>query len=353
MSSLRPRVLHIHFGNDGGAERFFASLAQALGDRSVEQRFIIRPNRAWRGEIEGLGQLIEKHYRPLSPFSLLLKKRLRCMVREWRPNAIMAWMPRAARLLPDWPEAVKFTRLGDFPTKLKYFARCDVLVGNSPGISDRCKSLGWAGPVRTITNFPPEVTPQPVNRRELDTPEDAFVISGAARFVPRKGVDLLIRAAARVPHAWLWLLGDGHERGILEALVREVGIENRTRFTGWIQEPIHHIAATDVFAMPSRHEPLGNVILEAWQAGVPVVATRSEGPSWYMNDEQNGLLIDIDDLDSCVDALTRLRDQPSLAQALIVGGHEKLENTFNRDRIVDQYMDLIAGNLAPGTRRDD
>ena len=192
MSSLRPRVLHIHFGNDGGAERFFASLAQALGDRSVEQRFIIRPNRAWRGEIEGLGQLIEKHYRPLSPFSLLLKKRLRCMVREWRPNAIMAWMPRAARLLPDWPEAVKFTRLGDFPTKLKYFARCDVLVGNSPGISDRCKSLGWAGPVRTITNFPPEVTPQPVNRRELDTPEDAFVISGAARFVPRKGVDLLI-----------------------------------------------------------------------------------------------------------------------------------------------------------------
>ena len=105
--------------------------------------------------------------------------------------------------------------------------------------------------------------------------------------------------------------------------------------------------------MPSRHEPLGNVILEAWQAGVPVVATRSEGPSWYMNDEQNGLLIDIDDLDSCVDALTRLRDQPSLAQALIVGGHEKLENTFNRDRIVDQYMDLIAGNLAPGTRRDD
>ena len=347
MNLDRPKVLHIHFGRDGGAERFFTSLAQALGERGVDQRFIIRPNRVWRGEIEGLGRLVERHHRPYSPLSLLLKQRLSFLVREWRPDAIMAWMPRAALLIPDCPGAVKITRLGDFPIKLKYFARCDVLVGNSPGISDRCKSLGWTGPVHTITNFPPHVTPRPVNRSELNTPEDVFLISGAARFVPRKRVDLLIRAAARIPEAWLWLLGDGQERSTLEALVHEVGMANRTRFTGWVHEPIHHIAATDVFAMPSRHEPLGNVILEAWQAGVPVVATRSEGPSWYMSDEEDGLLVDIDDLDGFVEALNRLRNGPSLANALVVGGRKRLEETFSRDRIVDQYMELFTGNLAP------
>ena len=183
-------------------------------------------------------------------------------------------------------------------------------------------------------------------RAALGTPENAFLISGAGRFVPRKGFDLLIRAAARTPDAWLWLIGDGEERPALEALVREVGMAGRTRFTGWVEEPIHHIAATDVFGMPSRHEPLGNVILEAWQAGVPVVATLSEGPAWYMVDGENGMLVDIDDLDAFTAAVGLLQSDRAFAETLIAGGRARLEEMFSRDRIVDRYLDLFAGDLA-------
>ena len=344
MNAAMLKVLHIHFGKDGGAERFFVNLAQALGERGVEQRFVIRPRRTWRGEIEGLGEVIENHYRRLSLSSLLLEWRLHRMLPQWRPDAIMAWMPRAARLVPDWPEAVKLTRLGDFPRHLNHFGRCDVLVGNLPGIGDRCKALGWTRPVLTITNFPREVTARPVMRVELDTPVDAFLISGAGRFVPRKGFDLLIRAAARIPGAWLWLIGDGRERTALEALARGVGMADRTRFVGWVEEPTHYIAASDVFGMPSRHDPLGNVVLEAWQAGVPVVATRSEGPSWYMIDGKNGVLVDIDDLDVFVNAVNRLRNEHTLAETMAAGGHARLEEMFSRERIVDQYLDVFAGD---------
>lgn len=348
MSSSPPKVLHFHFGKDGGAERFFVSLAQVFGERGVEQRFVIRPGRTWRGELEGLGSIVENHYRRLSLSSLLLERRVRRTVREWRPDAIMAWMPRAARLIPDWPDAVKLARLGDFPAHLKHFGRCDLLVGNLPGIGDRCRTLGWAGPVRTISNFPPETAPRPVKRADLDTPDDAFLVAGAGRFVPRKGFDLLVRAAAALPDAWLWLIGDGQQRGALEALAREAGIAERTRFTGWVPEPMHYIAATDVFAMPSRHEPLGNVVLEAWRAGVPVVSTRSEGPSWYMIDERNGLLANIDDVDGLSSALGRLRSRPDLAASLVAGGRETLEDAFSRERIVDRYLDLFARRPAGG-----
>ena len=343
MSSGPLRVLHIHFGRNGGAERFFINLAGALEKRAVEQRFVIRPGRAWREEIEELGDIVENHYRRFSPSGALLRMRMHGMVREWRPNAIMAWMPRAAGLIPDWPGAMKFARLGDYPKNLKPFARCDALVGNQPGIVGRCRALGWAGPVHMITNFPREVTPHPVSRADLDTPENAFVISGAARFVPEKGLDRLIRAAARLPDAWLWLLGSGPERRALEELAREAGIADRTRFTGWVRDSIHYIAATNVFAMTSRHEPLGNVVLESWQAGIPVIATRSEGPSWYMTDEVDGLLVDIDDVDGLFQALTRLRNEPSLVRTVAAGGRKRLEDLFNQDRIVDQYMDLFAG----------
>ena len=345
MSAAVPRILHIHFGKDGGNERFFVSLAQALGDRGAEQRFIIRPHRRWRGEIEALGPIIENHYRYLSLSSPLLKWwRLPRMLRKWRPDAVMAWKPRSARLISDWPGTVKLARLGDFPRHLKHYRHCDLLVGNLPGIADRCRELGWTRAVGTITNFPPEVTARPVARADLDTPEDAFLISGAGRFVPGKGFDLLIRAAGRIPDAWLWLIGDGEERRALEALAREVGMADRTRFVGWVKEPAHHIAATDVFGMPSRHEPLGNVILEAWQAGVPVVATRSEGPSWYMVDGENGALVGIDDLDAFAEAVDRLRCDRVLAEALVTGGRVRLAEMFSRDRIVDRYLRLFAGD---------
>ena len=343
-----PKVLHFHFGKDGGAERFFVNLVNALGERGVEQRFIIRPRRSWRGKIEALGPIIENHYRYFSFSSLLLAWRVRRMLQQWQPDAIMAWMPRAARLIPEWPGAVKLARLGDFPLHLRHFCHCDALVGNMPGIGNHCKDLGWTRPVRTISNFPREVTPVPVARAELDTPEDVFLISGAGRFVPRKGHDLLIRAAAQIPDAWLWLIGDGQERRTLEKLAHTVGIADRTRFVGWVEEPIHYIAAVDVFGMPSRHDPFGNVILEAWQAGVPVVATRSEGPSWYMIDGENGVLVDIDDLDAFITAVGRLRNDCGFAETLVTGGRMRLEEMFSKNRIVDQYLDLFAGDLSGG-----
>ncbi len=59
------RVLHLHFGKHGGAERFFVVLANALSERGVEQRFVIRPKRAWRSEVENLGLIVEAHPPPI------------------------------------------------------------------------------------------------------------------------------------------------------------------------------------------------------------------------------------------------------------------------------------------------
>ena len=335
------KILHIHFGKEGGAERFFVSLANAFGERGVEQHFIIRPSRSWEKLIEKLGVVWFNNYRYLSLSSLLLEWRVKRLIKKWQPDAVMAWMPRASRLIPDMDGPVKLTRLGDYPVHLRHFQNIDVLVCNQPGIATHCQDLGWDKPLCTISNFARQVSPEPVSRASLDTPEDAFVISSAGRFVNRKGMDFLIRAAARVPNAYLWLIGEGKEQATLEALAHEEGIAERTRFIGWVDEPIHYIAATDVFGMPSRHEPLGNVVLEAWQAQVPVVATRSEGPSWYMVDGSNGVLTDIDDLNAFVAGLQRIKTDPAFATKIVEGGSAQLETLFSRRGIVDQYLELF------------
>ena len=335
------KVLHIRFGKEGGAERFFVSLANAFGERGVEQHFIIRPSRTWEGLIEKLGPIWLNNYRYFSLSSFLLEWRVKRLIKTWQPDAVMAWMPRASRLIPNMDGPVKLTRLGDYPVHLRHFKNLDVLVGNQPGIATHSQDLGWDKPICTISNFARQVTPVPVSRGALDTPEDAFVISSAGRFVNRKGMDFLIRAAARVPNAYLWLIGEGKERDALEALAQSEGIAERTRFIGWVDEPIHYIAASDVYGMTSRHEPLGNVVLEAWQAKVPVVATRSEGPSWYMVDGGNGVLTDIDDLDPFVAGLQKIKDDPAFGAKMVEGGSAQLDTLFSKRGIVDQYLDLF------------
>jgi len=339
------KTLHMCFGREGGTERFFVTLAQAFGRRGMEQRFVIRPGRSFRDELAALGPVIESHYRRLSLTAPFLTRRVHRMIREWRPDVVMAWMAHAARLIPDDPRPLKIVRLGGRPLNLRHFRHCDAIVANAPDIAERCHELGWNRPLHVISNFPRRIDPEPVERSSLDTPGDAFVIAGAGRFVEIKGFDTLIRAAAGIPGAYLWLMGDGEERPGLEALVDELGMRDRTRFAGWVREPMHHVAAADVFCLPSRHEPLGNVILEGWQCGVPVVSTRSEGPEWFMANEEDGLTVDIDDAAAMTSAFARLRDDPALRRHLVANGSAKLVTRFSEERVLSQYMDLFDGRL--------
>lgn len=347
------RVLHLHFGREGGAERFFVNLAQGFARRGVEQRFVIRPGRSWHAEVAALGPVIQDNFTRISPMSLLLHLRVEHLVRRWKPQAVMAWMPRAGRLIHDWRGVVKLARMGDFPRHLRHFGNCDLLVGNLPGITERCRELGWTRPALTISNFPRPIAPRPIPRAELGTPPDAFLVAAGGRFEPRKGFDVALRTVARLPGAWLWLVGDGSQRPALEALAAELGIADRVRFTGWVAEPIHYIAAADAFVMPSRHEPLGNALLEAWQAGVPSISTRSEGPDWYMRDGIDGIMTPIDDVAAIAAGLERLRDDPALGQGFARNAKARLAERFSEEAVVDAYLRVFRGDFGGAAPRDD
>jgi glycosyltransferase involved in cell wall biosynthesis len=112
-----------------------------------------------------------------------------------------------------------------------------------------------------------------------------------------------------------------------------------------MDEPTQYVASSDVFVMPSRHEPLGNVILESWHAGVPTVTTRSEGPSWFVADGKDALMCNIDDVDGVAAAIARIRDDPMLAQRLVENGRAKLATAFTKERVIGQYLEVFNGKF--------
>ena len=336
------RVIHVHFGKDGGAERFFVHLVRALGARGVEQRAIIRRGRIWRSEIEPFAEITESNFRDVSLDRIVLPLKVRAMIRDWKPEAMLGWMPRACRLLPSAASVHRMGRLGDYPLNLRSFGNVDTLVCNTPGIAEHVRQLGWTRGLQVISNFTNTEKVEAIRRSELSTPQGVPLIVSSGRFVARKGFDVLIRSLVQLENTWLWLVGDGEERENLEALSRQLGVSDRVRFAGWKSDPRPYVAAADVFGMASSHEPLGNVVLEAWAQRVPVVATRSEGPQWFMRDGDNGLLVDIGDVAGFVSGFRRLTADRSLAARVVDGGERALLTGFSEAGVSKTYMDLFA-----------
>lgn len=338
------KVIHFQFGKEGGAERFFVQLVNAFARRGLEQTIVIRPGRLWRDEVHPSIDVIESNFRNLSLDRLLLPLKVKRLAETMKPNAIFSWATRASRLMPKHPSAIKLSRLGDYPTNLDYFKNTDVLVCNTPGIATHVKSMGWTRGVEVISNFTDDVRVSPIDRGALNTPESALVVMSMGRFVPRKEFPLLVSAVARIPGAYLWLAGEGDERANIEKTASELGVLDRVRFLGWQKNVRPYLAAADIFVMPSRHEPLGNVILEAWAQDRPVISTRAEGPIWFMRDGMNGLLVKIGDAEGLARAIGRLKDDAPLRDRLAAGGRETLMKQFSEAAIVDAYVKLFGSS---------
>ena len=278
-------------GRVGGAEEFFARLAPALHRAGTDQLCATRPNMRNKALIDAGVPLLELPF--ASPcLDLVTRYRLRAARNRFRPDIILAWMNRASAFASAG-NAVKLGRLGGY-YKLKYYADCHHLIGNTRDIVDYLIGEGWpAERAHYVPNFVTAGTAGPVDRADLATPDGVAVILCLGRLHINKGYDLAIRALTRVPDAHLWLAGAGELRAGLHALAEREGVAARVRFLGWRRDVPALFAAADILCCPSRHEPLGNVVIEAWAQGKPVVAARAKGPEMLITQGQNGLLSDI------------------------------------------------------------
>jgi glycosyltransferase involved in cell wall biosynthesis len=119
------------------------------------------------------------------------------------------------------------------------------------------------------------------------------VIVAAGRLADAKNYPLLIEALAlvraHVP-ATLFVLGEGERADDLRRLAGDRGLADAIVWCGFQANPWKYMARADVFALTSRYEGFGNVLVEAMACGVPVVATRSPGTEDIVRDGVDGLL---------------------------------------------------------------
>jgi glycosyltransferase involved in cell wall biosynthesis len=195
---------------------------------------------------------------------------------------------------------------------------------------------GWGISVRRIAvvynalETPPEMDAARV------APFAGTTLITVARLVPWKGIDGLLELITGRKDWRLFVIGDGPERGYLESLATRLGVSDRAVFTGSLprRQVFAFMMAAEVFLLNSLYEGLPHIILEAFAAGLPVVATSAGGIREVVEDGVNGVLIPPGRKDLLLAAVDRLVSEPDWKAALIAGGRRTLRDRFRWETLV-------------------
>jgi glycosyltransferase involved in cell wall biosynthesis len=190
-----------------------------------------------------------------------------------------------------------------------------------------------------VHQFDGYIDPGAVKRRYGIGPTDPTVLF-MGRLSVQKGPDLLVEAIPPLlrfyPSTKFVFAGEGHMRGDLERRVHQLGVAHAVRWRGRMtpSEQSDIFRACDVVCVPSRNEPFGIIVLEAWAAGKPVVASQIGGPGEFINHTVNGLKI-YPNPDSIGWGLGSVFTNWDWARRMGRSGRIDAENNFSWDRIAD------------------
>ena len=187
-------------------------------------------------------------------------------------------------------------------------------------------------------------------RTDLGVGDETFVIGWAGRMTPIKRPLDLVRTLRslldRDVDAVLVLLGEGRDREETEALARELGVYESTRFVGFKQGIREWYAAFDAFLLTSANEGAPVVAIEALAAERPVVATRVGGTSTVVLDGRSGFLSPLGDVEGMAEQLERLARDPALRAQLGRAGAADVRERFATSRMTDELEAIYRKVLA-------
>ncbi|PIR44957.1 MAG: hypothetical protein COV10_01995 [Candidatus Vogelbacteria bacterium CG10_big_fil_rev_8_21_14_0_10_51_16] len=163
-------------------------------------------------------------------------------------------------------------------------------------------------------------------RREYGVPENVFLYLFIGRLIHQKAVDILIEAFKRIEtDACLLIVGQGKDRDMLEELVKKLGLQKRVIFAGIRNDVPQLLMSSDCFVLPSRHEGLPMVLIEALAAGAATIVSDFASAGEVVTHEKNGLILPREDVDALAHAMMRIKNDANLRESLILESKRSAE----------------------------
>ena len=352
------RVVHLHrIRGIGGSERHLLTLLPALAERGVEPVFLGLDDPGWD---------VGPFYRELGVESV----RLECP-RDLDPGLLRRVRQELARLKPDVVHThlvhgdvygglgagkvpVISTKHNDDPFRRGPFRHVERLLTRraarvitiSAALRRYCiDDVGLPAEKIEVVHYGLDGLPVPwAEGPEVPLPQDARVLLCVSRLAEQKGVDVAVRALARVreiePRAVLVVLGEGPERARLAA--------EGVFLPGRVGDVASWYRRAELLVHPARWEGFGLALLEAMLAARPVVATRVSAAPEIVVDAETGVLVPPDDAPALAEAVLGLLADPARAATMGDAGLARARSEFSVEKMAERTATVYAQVGAAG-----
>lgn len=350
---------------EGGAERIVLNLAKGISGRGYPVDLVLaRAEGPYMAQIPDTVRLVDlKAPRVLGSVPALTKYLQRecptALVSGMFANLVALWAKRLSgvpcrlvitehSILSSIVKTKKDLRWQIYPKLARWFYPwADKIIAVSSDVADDLTQTAKIpqNMIRVVYN--PIVTPDLKDKSQAPLEHPWFregeppVVLAIGRLTDQKAFDVLIRAFSlvRKKHSVrLLILGEGENRPVLEALVRQLGLEQDVNLMGFVQNPYPYMAHASLFVLPSRWEGLPTVLVEAMYLGMPIIATDCPGGSReILKDGQFGRLVPVDDslilAEAIEGSMNGRRSSPPQESWM----------PFYLDFVVDRYVNLLLG----------
>lgn len=358
--TAKMRILQICSANYfGGGERYLADLSSMLVAKGHEVFAAMRPGSPLAGRLAAVPQTSIKYFSMRNAVDLFSAAGISNFAKEIGADLIHAHLARdytlaaAASMLAGVPYVV--TRHVLFPLGRAHRrllslvsgviapskAVFDSLVASQIFPDDRIHLIRYAADRKRFAS---------VSKRS----NRAFTIGSAARLTHNKGHDILARAARLVldlrPDVRFIVAGedpsDLTERREIELLIEDLGLGGKFELLGKTEDIPQFLSELDLYVSASRVESFGLSIVEAMMAGVPVIATRTDGSAEIIEEGVSGVLVPIEDHDSLARVIIQMIDDEPFRRSLSVKGQTRAISEFSLERMVVETEELYSRVLA-------
>ena len=360
----------------GGAERVMVNLARGFSERGLKVDLVLAGVEGpYLAEVPPIVRIVDlKARRVLASLPGLVR-----YLRRERPEALLSAMHHA-NVVAIWATkfsgvstriavsihnttSVSLQKVRHLRSRLlpylagRFYPGADAIIAVSKGVAEDFSNISGVPLERITVIYNPVVTPELFERAKEPFEHPWFasgeppVILGVGRLTKQKDFPTLIRAfelVRRERPARLMILGEGEERPQLEALIKELGLQEDVALPGFVDNPYAYMAQAAVFVLSSAWEGLPTVLIEAMACGCPVVSTDCpSGPAEILENGKYGPLIPVGDADKLAEAIRIVFDKPLESDVLC-----RRANLFSLEKIFEEYLALLLGGNCAYEKED-
>lgn len=329
---------------NGGAEQVCLDYTSVLQKLGHEMLVILKEDAPYADEFVKLNVPVKKIKNKFGYHDFFAIKKIQDILQEFDADLVISHIGRSTILTKKAIKKLKTNKkiiqvAVNHSDNVKRSIGSDVIFSVNKTIFYRTIDLGQSEAASFVIPNAIDLSDAVTGAPNVDLRhKEKIVIGVIGRLDRTKGFHYAIKALKSLEKISdkkfvLRIAGSGYHEAALRALVKELNLEDKVEFLGWIKDKKLFFDSIDIFCLPSQNEPFGLVLLEAMKYQKPIISVDADGPKEILRNEIDALIVNLRPLDNTEEriamAVVRMINEPNLVNLMIESSSQRLVQKFS------------------------